>query len=366
MKFLFTGDWHLDAITAGVERFDDVSTSLDWVARVAQEEGVAHVIFLGDLCDPDANRAPRCVARAIGFAEHLHETGINTWWLTGNHDVIEDGSGTSTLVPLGAAGHNLVDTPRVESLYGVSFAFLPFVPRSKAYDPVDFIERASTSVSGPVIIAGHLSSRDIEPGSETHEMGRGRDQWIPLDAIKERFKDRALVVNGHYHQWQTEDVLLPGSLERLTFGEEANEPSVAIVEVTSHATRPKFSIKRVKNPHSRKLKTYQEHDAIWESGGEIASPKERDTIVRLKPPASADQDRIASVVENMKLATAAIKFVPPMQDSVATNKPVQKAVQQKARPREVVMSLIERVNSLEFDKADLLRVMEEIMDSEGI
>lgn len=365
MTILFTGDWHLDAVTSGVERYDDLRRSLDWIADVVHQNEVRHLVFLGDLCDPDANRAPRCVSTAISFAERMHRDNVSTWWLTGNHDVIEDGSGTSTLSPLGAAGFPLVSHPNVEVVDGIAFIFLPFVPRAKAYDPEEYILSANVPVTGPVIIAGHLSSHDIEPGSETTEMGRGRDQWIPMDAIKSRFGNRALVVNGHYHQWQGEGLLLPGSLERLTFGEEANEPSVALVDVVPHVTKPKFNIRRVKNPHARRLHSYAETDAIWTDSAAIAPRHLENTIVRLKPPQWAAQDRIDAVLDVMKRTSAATKFVPAARDVVATSASVE-APQKHTRPRDAVMALIERVNSQDFSKDEFVQLAESIMDEEGV
>ena len=366
MTILFTGDWHLDAVTSGVERYDDLRRSLDWITDVVHQNDVTHLVFLGDLCDPDANRAPRCVSTAISFAERMRRDNVSTWWLTGNHDVIEDGSGTSTLSPLGAAGFPLVSTPNVEVLDdGTSFIFLPFVPRAKAYDPEEYILSADVPVTGPVIIAGHLSSRDIEPGSETVEMGRGRDQWIPMDAIKSRFGKRALVVNGHYHQWQGEGLLLPGSLERLTFGEENHEPSVALVDVEPHVTKPKFNIRRMKNPRARRLQTYAEADAIWADNAAVVPRHQGGVIVRLKPPQWAAQDRIDAVMDVMKSHCSAIKYVPPARDVVATTASVEVSAKQ-TRPREAVMALAERVNSQDFAKDDLVQLLQSIMDEEGL
>lgn len=248
MKLLVTSDWHLDATTAGVDRFDDIAAAVDETVRVASEEQVDLYVFLGDLCDPDANRAPRCVAKAIAVAQELgHGMGIPSRWLVGNHDVIEDGSGTSTLTPLEAAAvpevgkHydapiRVITGPDVEWIDGRLFVWLPYVPRCASYDAGEFVRTALASeplashATTRAVVAGHLSIHGQVPGSETHDMPRGRDLWLPTEAIWERWP-KAVVMNGHYHAAQHAPVIIPGSLARLTFGEEGHTPGFMIVEV---------------------------------------------------------------------------------------------------------------------------------------
>lgn len=243
MKLLVTSDWHLDATTAGVDRFADISAAVDETVRAAVDEKVDLYLFLGDLCDPDANRAPRCVAKAIAVAQELaHGNGIPSRWLVGNHDVIEDGSGTSTLTPLEAAAVDMatgqlssirvITRPEVEWFDGRLFLWLPYVPRCASYDAKVVARTAAEDAPSttPVIVAGHLSIHGQVPGSETHEMPRGRDLWLPTEAIWERWPG-AVILNGHYHAAQHAPVVIPGSLARLTFGEEAHEPGFMIVEV---------------------------------------------------------------------------------------------------------------------------------------
>ena len=240
MRILVTSDWHLDASTAGYDRFNDVCEAIDLTVTRAIHEHVDMYLFLGDLCDPDANRAPRCVAKAIQVDSQLKGVGIRTRWLTGNHDVIEDGSGTSTLTPLKAAGAAVIDEPMTANIDGVSFIWLPFTPRCKHYDSAAFVRSAfvQSGETGLVIMAGHLSVAGIDFGSETKDMPRGRDMWLPIGDAAERWGDRVLMLNGHYHVGQSDSrpmygggLHIPGSLQRLTFGEEHNRPAFLIVEV---------------------------------------------------------------------------------------------------------------------------------------
>ena len=73
----------------------------------------------------------------------------------------------------------------------------------------------------------------IHPGSETEDMPRGREVLFP----GEQTRGAVARMNGHYHARQTHglgdggpDVIIPGSLARLGFGEESNEPGFLLVD----------------------------------------------------------------------------------------------------------------------------------------
>jgi DNA repair exonuclease SbcCD nuclease subunit len=252
MKILATSDWHVDASTAGFDRGDDISAAVWETVEVAAREKVDLYLFLGDLCDPGTMRSHRAEAVAVRTAAALwFRHRIPSRWLTGNHDVIEDGSGSHTLAGVVGLAHGLHETehsgyigvlasPYVEPVLQnfvrasqmIDMIYLPFTPRSHGYDPEDWVRKCGAGSHGrKVIVAAHLNIEGIESGSETAEMPRGRDVFLPLDAIRERWPD-ALVLNGHYHRRQVyKGVVVPGSLERLTFGEERNQPGFLIVEV---------------------------------------------------------------------------------------------------------------------------------------
>lgn len=261
MKILVTSDWHLDAVTAGVRRFSDLQAAVQETIDAAARECVDLYLFLGDACDPDAPYVHECVGFLVEVASTLfYEHGIPSYWLTGNHDVVEDGSGASTLSALkgwergcykATGGPEYFDGPSVrvfdrpgfQAWTGdVAIIALPFVARSHAYSPDDVV-RDEVRLVGchfadgtyrlpeRVIVAGHLNLEGITPGSESHELARGRDVFFPIDTVREVFGDRAVMLNGHYHERQVyRGVRIPGSLERLTFGERGT-PGYLIVEI---------------------------------------------------------------------------------------------------------------------------------------
>jgi len=219
-RWIVTADWHLDAVTASVQRFDEIVLAARQVVEVAKSDPVRTVfVFAGDLTDPDPPRCWRAVAAAAEIAQHLAYHGVDQVWLTGNHDVLEDGHGSHTLMPLRSIeGCIVADEPREYTFSGGRLMALPYTARSRGYNPV-----AAVRSAGPVdLIVGHLMLEGIGPGSETTDFARGRDVFFP---VAQAAATGAVLVNGHYHRRQTyQGVEIPGSLARLTRADVANNP----------------------------------------------------------------------------------------------------------------------------------------------
>lgn len=234
MKILATSDWHLDKSTAGVDRYDDICKAIDVSVDAACELDVDVYLMDGDLTDPDTVRAMRAVHKALQVQRRLNVNGIVPVFVAGNHDVIEDGSGMTTLSPLAATGLGYVfERPMMVAWPTVTLIALPFTATSHDYDPAEFIHKCHQAGehTNPVLIVGHLNAEGISPGSETTEMPRGRNVYWPLDAIEECFPD-ALVVGGHYHTpQQYKQLHIVGSMARLRFDECDNETGYLVMEV---------------------------------------------------------------------------------------------------------------------------------------
>jgi DNA repair exonuclease SbcCD nuclease subunit len=249
MKSLFVSDVHADWVTYGVSRYEEIVKSMEETVAVAIEEEVDAYFFLGDLSDPeDGVAALRSLGLAMGCALELGDAGVRNFWLTGNHDVIENGRGESVLSPMAAMGHplvDLIDTPVYDRVQndrsGQKVAWnliaLPFTASSHGYDPAAFVERARYQSELPTIVVGHMTHiPGVQPGEETKEMPRGRETVFPLDAVA-AIKGTKFVANGHYHRQQKFvadnglEIHIPGSLARLTMGEARNEPGYLLVEI---------------------------------------------------------------------------------------------------------------------------------------
>lgn len=241
MKLVVTSDWHLDWNTAGMRRFSDLARGVKETVDYAVGQAANGYVFLGDLMNPDSgSRVFECAALAIHTALELARHGIESHWLSGNHDVIEDGHGNTTLTPLAALSNRLVNVYEVPQLKVLKdqdvsmarFLALPYTSLAHAYDPAEQVAKLGSSRL-PLIIAGHMTEMaGIIPGSESKEMPRGRGMPFPFEAIAERDERRLLMLNGHFHEQQVfRGVHIPGALERLTFGEQHHSPGWLVVEV---------------------------------------------------------------------------------------------------------------------------------------
>jgi len=234
MKLVLTSDWHLDALTDGVPRWEEVEALVDHSVDVAIQESADLYIMGGDLCDPDGWNSARAMAKSIEVAVRLDNAGIPSVWVAGNHDVIEDGMGTTTMTPLVAAdiAYHVFEQPGEVVFKNLHLVGLPFTPSSHAYDPAKVVRELSRPRKGEqTLVLGHLNLEGISAGSETTEMARGREVFWPIEAIRKKWP-AATMLGGHYHHAQEfKGVHIIGSLARLRHDEEDHNPSLMILEV---------------------------------------------------------------------------------------------------------------------------------------
>jgi len=233
IRAIVSSDWHADAVTAGEERYGDVANAARMIAAYAISSNRlasrSLFVFAGDLSNPDPPRCWRASKLATQIARLLDAAGVPSIWLTGNHDVLEDGYGSHTLMPLDAGGVSswtrVVAEPTTLHPYdGCCVLCFPYVPRSHGYDPEAVVRDWPAIVAPPALIVGHLMIEGISVGSETKDFARGRDVFLPIDALAKKWPG-VPIVNGHYHAGQLyRGVHIPGSLARLTLGEAHNSP----------------------------------------------------------------------------------------------------------------------------------------------
>lgn len=230
---VITSDWHLDGRTAGAPRFDDVDRAGWHVVERASADDVDALLFLGDLCDPDS----ACVHRAVGaFATMcgmLREKKKRVIVVPGNHDVVEDEAG-STIYDGLAPWVEVVRSPLLLTVAGVTMFVLPYVPRSRSYDPAAEVE--NEAFDEVQLVVGHLNADGVQIGSESSDFLRGRDVFWPHVAIRKRWPN-ALMVGGHYHGPQTSEhgITFVGSTTVLTFGEEGHVPRYLVARAAKRS-----------------------------------------------------------------------------------------------------------------------------------
>jgi DNA repair exonuclease SbcCD nuclease subunit len=239
VKIVVTSDWHGDWVTHGVRRFLEIEEAVHETVDRAVEENADAYVFLGDLCNPDSGSSVfRVIRLAMEAAIRLREREIASIWISGNHDVIEDGSGETTLTPLRA----LVDaskktpvcvfeSPGEAVLFGrrggpaTKFFALPYTPTNRQYSPPDVAAQHARDA----VVLSHLTEiSGVAPGEEFLEMPRGRGIRLPL----EQLGSAKMILQGHFHRQQkVGPVWIPGSLARLTFCEETHSPGYLVLEV---------------------------------------------------------------------------------------------------------------------------------------
>ncbi len=274
MKILHFADAHIDMANYGRHdpetglpvRVMDFLKSLDTIVDTAIEERVDLVLFAGDAYK-DRNPAPTFQREWGRRIMRLSRAGIPTLLLVGNHD----------LSPALGRAHALdvfdtLDVPNVhvaarpafldERTLGIPLQViaLPWVSRSgmMAYldvrpeDPAELYalleERLQSLVDAflerrdpqqPLILAAHASVQGASYGGERTVM-LGNDLVLSGALVKNpAFEYVAL---GHIHKAQDLNegrqppVVYPGSIERVDFGEAAEEKFFVIAEV--EAGRP--------------------------------------------------------------------------------------------------------------------------------
>ena len=378
MKVLMTSDWHLDAVTGGAERFDDLERAVNASVAYAIEQHVDLYLFLGDLCDPDPHTNARCVSFAVEVARRLAANGICSRWLVGNHDVIEDGSGFNVLMPIAAASSwpatdapsmfQVYHSPTVEVFESLDLAIvaLPFTPRCETYDPTTFLEGLEGDpLPKHVIVLSHLNVPGIVPESETKEMPRGRDVWLPVRVLKNVLGSAVFVANGHYHRPQKTDdgVHVVGSLEQLTFGEEGQSKGWLMVSTSKKGAL----IAKWHERDPRPLYTVGEDHPVWTEGVQkLAGCFHK--IVRLRPPPGVSDELLSRVYDRLKEEAHSVKLLPPGRAEALPEERHKQAKAATARThREVVMELANAANLDTTEERDaLLKLVDDVMSKEGM
>jgi exonuclease SbcD len=240
----------------------DFLRSLDTVVETAISEKVDLVLFAGDAYK-DRSPAPTFQREWGRRIMRLSQAKIPTLLLIGNHD-LSPAAGRATAIhefdTLQVPYVRMVDKPcllKPENLWGLpaQIIALPWISRSgimadldvSAAEPVDLNSNIQARVSQlieeglaeadpnlPVILAAHASVQGAMYGSERMVM-LGSDLVLPLSLVRDPRLDYVALGHIHKHQNLNEGghppVVYPGSIERVDFGEAADDKYFVIVEL---------------------------------------------------------------------------------------------------------------------------------------
>jgi exonuclease SbcD len=246
----------------------DFLKSLDQIVDTALAEKVDLVLFAGDAYK-DRTPAPTFQREWGRRMKRLSNAGIFTFMLVGNHDLSPSTGRAHALQEFEtlAIPHILVASK--PSFFGpaeldglpLQLMALPWINRSgivaalnlSTSDPsqvykqmeeriTDILQEwlASLDPSMPAVLAAHCSIQGAEYGQERMVM-LGNDLVLPPALVKDGRLD--YVALGHIHKYQDLNkghhppVIYPGSIERVDFGEAAQEKFFVIAHVEHGHTR---------------------------------------------------------------------------------------------------------------------------------
>jgi DNA repair protein SbcD/Mre11 len=275
MRLLHFADAHIDMANFGRHdpesglpmRVLDFLKSLDTIVDTAIAERVDMVIFAGDAYK-DRAPAPTFQREWGRRIIRLSQARIPTLLLVGNHD-LSPAAGRAHAIhefdTLQVPYVRVLPKPellRPSDLWGlqVQVIALPWISRSglmaavetSAADPTDVFNRIEENISIivenmlqqlepdlPTILTAHASVQGATFGSERMVM-LGSDLVLPTSLVRNsRFDYVAL---GHIHKWQNLNegghppVIYPGSIERVDFGEAADDRFFVIADVSKGHT----------------------------------------------------------------------------------------------------------------------------------
>lgn len=277
MKILHFADLHLGVETYGKinpetgvsTRLDDFLAALDKLVDYALKEHIDLVIFCGDAYksrEPSQTQqrefAKRINRLASGgsSAEAPAQEGIPIFLLIGNHDMPNAiGKATSTeifhtLSVKNVYVSNKPEVLRIETKSGVvQVASLPWLRKNALLKRDEAknltIEETNQQLQGvltaaiaslveqldpalPAVLAAHISVGNAMVGSE-RMMAIGQDAFVmPGNIANPAFDYIAL---GHIHKrqvlWENPPMVYAGSLERVDFGEEADDKGFYVIDI---------------------------------------------------------------------------------------------------------------------------------------
>jgi DNA repair protein SbcD/Mre11 len=349
MKLLHFADAHIDMANYGRHdpetglplRVLDFLKSLDTIVDTAIAEKVDMVIFAGDAYK-DRSPAPTFQREWGRRIIRLSQARIPTLLLIGNHD----------LSPAAGRAHAIQEFDTLQVPYvrvlsrpelltskdlwdlPVQVIAMPWVSRSGLMASLDMgaadvpevfsnIEsRLSELMEGflneadpalPIILTAHASVQGATFGSERMVM-LGSDLVLPTSLVRDGRLD--YVALGHIHKPQDLNkdghppVIYPGSIERVDFGEAADDRFFIVAEVQKRYTRVEW----------RKLmgaRPFIDRRAVIKPGGEVmetlraALPKPEDmegAIVRLTIEYPREYDTTIDEPELRRQARNAFEF----------------------------------------------------------
>lgn len=239
MRLGITADWHLGKNvdgTASFDRSEEVLQQIGHAVSVFREKKVDAIAVLGDVSHSN-HPSIRTNVHIRNALEMLDKTGVPVLVIPGNHDSTHEGN--HALQPF-MHGHWQNVEIHDDLCVWQKFAVVPHLPRSRFFDPEQYVTLAHTVYedmarnSGCQILLTHAQIAGCTVGRD-YVMESGAIELPQLDAAYVK-----LVLAGDVHKRQSYmlgevAVLYPGSLTQTDYGEREEIKGVCIVDTENNS-----------------------------------------------------------------------------------------------------------------------------------
>ena len=275
MRLLHTGDLHLGFEVYREEDYDYFKP-LRYSVDYALEKNIDLFVIAGDIFD---RRDPSAFIQ-MGFAKEIKrliDKGIEVLVITGNHDGSPNPERNIHLdiyKELELSGVRVSKKMELFNIKGLNIITIPYpfkrnlfakdeyrektegeiaiIMNDKTTQGIDFLlENADKNL--PTILVAHLPLLEGTVGEEVYSSFTV-DAPVSVEALDR--KDFCYIAMGHFHKRQVltsrrfdHSFVYSGSIDRISFGEEAEEKGFFEVEIDENSKASSFEF--VKNPYAR-------------------------------------------------------------------------------------------------------------------
>ena len=320
-------------------RLENCIESVNWLERLAEEQGCEYIVNLGDFFDK-----PDLSSETITAVQDIQWSNIMHYHIVGNHDASNSSLIFNSVNALASGSHSIVTKPNVLFLDDCNILFLPYVVECDR-KPIDqyLLDKNGNSIKNtkPTIIFSHNDLNGIQLGPVMSRTGF---------TIEEIEANCQCFINGHLHSGQaiTDKVINLGNLTGKDFGENSfvHSHNVIILETKT------LELTYIENPHAfnfYKIQIDTEFDI-----NQLHSLKQR-AVVSIKCD-SALVDKAKQVISELpNIIESRIIITKRYEEAAAEDSSIDLSVDHLARFIECCRSNIETSALLEEELAEICK-----------
>lgn len=347
-EVLLFSDIHIHPHKRRNERLEDCLKTLNWVFDVADQRGITHILFGGDLYHDRQKIEVYTYQRTFETLEkRLRDNQFQLYLLLGNHDLwFSDKTSISSVIPLSALpGIRIISQPERLNIAGSNWDFIPFT-----HNPILMLDELRKKPGKAEYALGHIAiDGAILHGSTYSDVAVEHDgDMVSISpALFSHYKHTFL---GHYHAEQrvTEKVEYIGSPLELSFGEAFQKKHIIAFD---GQTGKKVYIENEFSPRHLVIRP-EEKDKFKLEGN----------FVRLWVDDIGATDLVSmkkEILEANNLGSLEVK----QQKKVINDHVIQDAKAILYKGDEMLAKYIDEVGNENLDRDELLRVGEKIRQS---